>query len=83
MLDNIKNFYNSINNHVLTDWLFRIAFSINFALAAVHENHDASYPTVVFGLCFAGAWLYFFRLYMVSLIPIIFAGLLNYLHECY
>ena len=66
-----------INSSLWTEWIYRILFSIAFVLTVIviQEEH---FPDACWLMIFVSIWLYFFKLKIVAIIPLIFALLLHY-----
>jgi hypothetical protein len=78
-MESINNFYNKTNQSVWSEWIFRIAFSLEFiqTAAVIQEEH---YPDACWLLLFISIWIYFFRQKLIALIPLLFAAFIHYTH---
>ena len=76
---NIFEYYSHLNKSIWIDWIFKILYSLEFILVActIQEEH---YPDACFALLFIAIWLYFFKLRILAIVPLLFAFFINYVH---
>jgi hypothetical protein len=69
-----------VNTIIWVEWIFRIMFSIAFALTAsvIPEEH---FPDSVWGLIFLAIWLYFLKVKVVAIVVLILALFLLFTHS--
>jgi hypothetical protein len=64
----------------LIEWACRILFTINILLPGINYDDGHYYPLDVLVLVIVSLWLYFFRLKLLALVPLLFALLVSYMH---
>ncbi len=62
------------------EWFLRILFTLNFVVPGINYEDEHYYPGNVLLMVIIGLWLYFFRLKVVSVVPLLYALFINYLH---
>jgi hypothetical protein len=67
-------------NHPIIEWLCRVLFTINLYFVAMNYYDGLNYPMNVIALIALALWLYFFNIKIISVIILMLALLINYLH---
>ena len=64
----------------IIEWTCRILFTINLLLSGLNYDDHINYPFNALAFTVIGLWLYFFNLRILSIIPLLIALFLNYMH---
>ena len=62
------------------EWCCRVLFTTNIVLSGLNYDDSHNYPFNALLLVLGALWLYFFNLKIVSLLPLLLALFINYLH---
>lgn len=62
------------------EWACRVLFTVNLLLSGLNYDDRHNYPFNALLIVLFALWLYFFNLRILSLLPLLLALFINYLH---
>jgi hypothetical protein len=75
-----QNTKTPLSSKPIVEWACRILFSVNLLLIGINYDDRLNYPMDALVFILLALWLYFYKLKIISIIPLLLALFLNYLH---